>query len=123
MLGPWLALWSTTIAGRGRVPVALLTEPWPAQPLGRAEKHFEPLLAALEAIAWTGQSDADTIAALVARLDAPDDPAWLRGDVVGTLAAVTGEGHGYDAGAWRRWWSAARAEWPAPAGATPARAE
>jgi hypothetical protein len=108
LLGPWLALWATTVAGRGHVPPSLLAQPWPEQPVGRAEKHFETVLAALEAIAWTGQSDPATIDALVARLDRPGDPSFLRGDVVGTLTAVTGQRHGNDVAAWRRWWSQAR---------------
>jgi hypothetical protein len=77
-------------------------------PLGHEEKHFEPVLAALAAVSWTGQADPATIDALIARLDAPNDPLWLRGDVVGALSAATGQRYGYDVDAWRRWWREAR---------------
>ncbi|HSJ96958.1 MAG TPA: hypothetical protein VLC53_07795 [Myxococcota bacterium] len=118
-LGPWLALWAIAVSGRGHVPVSMLQDPWPRHALGRNGKYFEPLLGALDAIAWNGQRDADTIAALMARLDAPGDPLWLRGDVVGALSAATGERHGYDREAWRRWWAAARADWRDPDGRSP----
>jgi hypothetical protein len=113
LLGPWLALWSVAVSGRGRVPPALLAAPWPERPLGAREKHFETLLAALEAISWNGQADVATVDALQGRLGASGDPDWLRGDLVGALSAVTGQRHGYDAEAWRRWWRGARAEWRA----------
>jgi hypothetical protein len=67
---------------------------------------------ALFALTWNGQSDAATVANLVDRLERTDDPDWLKGDVVGALSAVTGKRFGYDVAAWRRWWAAAKRDWP-----------
>ena len=36
------------------------------------------------------------------RLGRTGDPAWLRGDIIGALGAVTGKRFGYDIGAWRQ---------------------
>jgi hypothetical protein len=48
----------------------------------------------------------------IGRLDRAADPAWLRGDIIGALSAVTGKGFGYDIGAWSQWWSEVEKEWP-----------
>lgn len=105
-LGRWLLLWGMTLAGTGRVPVALIEEPW-AAPVNRAEKYFEAPPAAMWAAASLGQNDAPTIAALIGRLGRASDPRWLQGDAIGALTALTGERLGYDAADWRRWWRAA----------------
>jgi hypothetical protein len=110
-LGRWILLWGMALAGKGRVPVGILSEPW-TTPVNRAEKYFAILPAALWTIARTGQNDIATLDALIARLDANDDPLWLTGDVVGALTAVTGRRFAYDRAAWRAWWVAARAAWP-----------
>ena len=75
------------------------------------QKWFDSLPMALFAVTWTGQDDAATVASLIRRLDRAADPAWLRGDIVGALSAVTGKRFGTDIGAWRQWWSEAENEW------------
>ncbi len=102
----WMLLWGMAQAGTGEVPLDLLTEPWDV-PTNRPEKYFVPQLAAMWAVAATGQNDGATIAALIDRLERTEDPLWLRGDAVGALSAVTDQRFGYDAAAWRKWWSEA----------------
>ena len=102
----WYHLWALALNGHGRVPPALLSAPFD-QPTNPAEKYFEPAPAAAWAAAQLMQADNDTVAALVARLDAEGDPPWLAGDIIGALAALTGERFGYDIRAWRAWWGAA----------------
>jgi len=101
----WHLLRAIALNGHGRVPPGLLAERW-TSPANGAEKYLDPLPAAAWAIAWTGQDDAETLGALVARLGAQDLPAWANGDLVGALSALTGERFGHDPGAWRRWWAA-----------------
>jgi hypothetical protein len=110
-LGRHILLWGMGVAGRGRVPVALLERPWVHVSNG-PQKWFDSLPMALFAVSWTGQNDLATVASLIGRLDRAADPAWLRGDIVGALSAVTGKRFGTDIGAWRRWWSEAEKEWP-----------
>ena len=109
-LGRHILLWGIGVAGRGKVPVALLERPW-IQISNRPQKWFDSLPMALFAVSWVGQNDPATVASLIRRLDRAEDPAWLRGDVIGALSAVTGERFGYDIGAWRQWWSEAEKEW------------
>ena len=66
---------------------------------------------ALFAVSWVGQNDGATVASLIRRLDRAADPAWLRGDIIGALGAVTGKRFGYDIRAWRQWWTEAKREW------------
>jgi hypothetical protein len=67
------------------------------------------LIAALDLLRGGLQrSDAETLAALVARLGAPGQPVWLDGDFLGALAVLTGERFGYDLEAWRMWWAPRR---------------
>ncbi len=108
--GRWILLWGMALAGEGRVPPALIAEPWTA-PANQSEKFFELAPAAMWAAAAVGQRDRATIAALIERLDRADDPPWLVGDVVGALTALTGERFGYDVDAWRGWWATATADW------------
>ncbi|MEN8181973.1 MAG: hypothetical protein ABFS46_05500 [Myxococcota bacterium] len=103
-LGVWALLWAMTVSGTGPVPLEWLAEPW-TQPPNDRQKYFDPLPAALEALAWVGQRDARTLGALVERLGSENDPDWLTGDVVGALAALTGERFGHDVAAWRGWWA------------------
>lgn len=110
-VGRRLLLWAMAVAGRGRVPPALIAEPWTA-PANPAEKYFEPAPAALWAAAVIGQRDRATLAAMIDRLDHAADPPWLRGDVVGALSALSGQRFGYDLAAWRAWWTAAAPSWP-----------
>lgn len=107
----WLVPWSMAVAGSGRIPAATLSQPWDEEPNER-EKYFNPLSAALFAVTWTGQSDRETIDILIARAGNDTDPLWLRGDVMGTLNAITGQRFAYDAEAWRAWWREARQTWP-----------
>jgi formylglycine-generating enzyme required for sulfatase activity len=104
----WHLLWALATLGHGRVPPALLAIPWGATP-NRAAKYLEPTPAAARAATVIGQDDEPTLAALVGRLGAPGQPAWLDGDLVGALTALTGERFGYDRAAWRAWWSRRRA--------------
>lgn len=103
----WYILWAMAHNGHGRVPVDLISASWEAPP-NRAEKYFEPPPAAAWAAAELGQDDDATLAALIARLDRPGDPDWLRGDMIGALTALTGQRYGYDIAAWRRWWAKRR---------------
>ncbi len=117
-----LLLWGMAVAGRGQVPVELLTAPWSAPP-NRAEKYFETAQAAIWAVAEIGQADRATIAALIDRLDRVGDPPWLTGDLVGALTALTAQPFGYDSARWRVWWAETGRDW-APAkdrAATPAK--
>ncbi|MDX1576823.1 MAG: hypothetical protein R3285_11560, partial [Kiloniellales bacterium] len=111
MLGRRILLWGMSVAGTGRVPLDWLAEPW-ATPANPAEKYYVTAPAAIWTVGQIGQADAPTISALVARLERRDDPLWLTGDVVGALAALTGERFAYDRGAWRDWWATARTGWP-----------
>ena len=90
--------------GHGRVPVELIGHPWRA-PQNDPEKYMEPTPAAAWTVAQIGQADPATLQALIDRLDAPDDPDWLAGDIVGALTSLTGQRFGYDISAWRTWWA------------------
>ncbi len=102
-LARWYLLWGMAHNGHGRVPPDLLAAPWTQKP-NPAEKYLEPVLAAAWAVARLGQNDRETLAALIARLDAPGDPDWLKGDIIGALTDLTGRRFAYDIAAWRRWW-------------------
>jgi hypothetical protein len=103
----WHLLRAIALTGHGRVPPALLAEPWVQQP-NAAEKYFEPLPAAAWAIARIGQDDRETLDALVERLGDPDLPPWANGDLVGALTALSGRRFAYDLDAWRAWWGVRR---------------
>ncbi len=109
-MGRWILLWGMAVAGRGYVPPSFVAEPWTAPP-NPSEKYFEIAPAAMWTIAVLGQRDRATVAALIDRLERAADPAWLHGDVVGALTAVTGQRYGYDGTAWRAWWSGAKSSW------------
>ncbi len=110
-LGRWILLWGMALGGRGRVPLELILEPWRAEANG-SQKYFAAPPMAVWAAAAVGQRDRATVAALIARLARPEDPLWLRGDTIGALAALTGQGFAYDVAAWRAWWQAAAPSWP-----------
>jgi hypothetical protein len=110
-LGRHILLWGMGVAGRGRVPGALLERPGSLISNG-PQKWFDSLPMALFAVSWVGQNDSATVSTLIDRLDRAADPAWLRGDIIGALSAVTGKRFGYDIGAWRQWWSEAEKERP-----------
>jgi len=105
-LARWILLWGMAVAGGGEVPKALLEEPWRA-PANSSHKYFEAAPAAMWAAGVIGQDDPGTIETLLARLERPDDPLWLKGDAVGALSALTGQRFAYDAAAWRAWWRSA----------------
>ena len=109
-LGRHVLLWGMGVAGRGRVPGALLERPWTLAS-NRPQKWFDSLPMALFAVSWVGQNDGATVAGLIRRLDRAADPGWLRGDIIGALGAVTGKRFGHDIGAWRRWWAEAKRQW------------
>jgi hypothetical protein len=100
----WYLLWAIGLAGRGHVPLPLLAAPWTAQ-TNRAEKYLDPAPAAAWTAAQVGQRDDATLGTLVGRLGAPDQPAWLDGDLAGALTSLTGQRFGYDLTAWRQWWA------------------
>ena len=108
-LGRHILLWGMGVAGRGRVPGALLERPG-SLISNEPQKWFDSLPMALFAVSWVGQNDSATVSTLIDRLDRAADPAWLRGDIIGALSAVTGKRFGYDIGAWRQWWSEAEKE-------------
>ncbi len=110
-LGRWILLWGMAAGGRGRVPLELILEPWRAA-ANRSQKYFEAPPMAVWAAAAVGQRDRATVAALIERLARSEDPPWLRGDVIGALAALTGQRFAYDIAAWRTWWHAAAPSWP-----------
>ena len=110
-LNRWILLWGMSVSGSGKVPLDWLAEPW-AAPANPAEKYYATAPGAIWTVGQIGQNDLATIDALIARLERPDDPPWLTGDVVGALTALTGEHFAYDRAAWRDWWEEARAEWP-----------
>ena len=109
-LGRWILLWGMSLARRRGVPPHLLSQSWTAHP-NASEKYFEAPPAALWAAAVSGQRDRRTVDAMIGRLGRSEDPAWLAGDVIGALTALTGRRFGYDTEAWRTWWTGAVAEW------------
>ena len=88
--------------GQQDVPIEFLTERWSAKSNSYEKYLFIPLTA-LKTIATTGQKDAATIDALIARLDYQDDPDWLQSQTIGTLTSITGQHYGYDLIAWKNW--------------------
>lgn len=110
----WYLLRAIALNGHGRIPLRLLTAPW-HETRNDAEKYFHPAPAAAWAAARIVQNDDGTIEALVDRLRR-DEPAWLQGDWIGALTALTGERFGHDPPAWRRWRRAYRSMVPIPAG-------
>ena len=110
-LGRWILLWGMALAGQGPVPIALLAEPW-RLPENRAEKYFAAPPAALTSVALIGQRDRATVEAMIQRLGRTEGPAWLRGDLLGALNAVTGERLGVDVAAWQAWWQEVGETWP-----------
>jgi hypothetical protein len=94
-----------------QIPPALLAEPW-TQPDNSSQKYFAAPPAAIWAAAAANQNDRATIEALIGRLTRPDDPEWLRGDVIGALTALTGRKFAYDQIAWQAWWTQAAPHWP-----------
>lgn len=99
----WYMMGAMAVNGHGRVPLDLLSVPFSGT-RNRAEKYFEPAIAAIATVGWIGQDDAETVAALIRRLDRPDDPKWLRADIVAALSALTGRPFGHDVARWRDWW-------------------
>ena len=104
-LARWNLLWAIAQIGHGRMPLSYLAETWTTES-NRAEKYFDlPPLAAWT-IARLGQSNDETVEALITRLERDEDPLWLKGDIVGALSVVTGQQFGYEPVAWRQWWEA-----------------
>jgi len=106
----WLLLWGMGLSGQPGVPVSFLLKPW-SSPSNPAEKYFEPAPAALWAVVMGEQADPVTISALIERLGFEDDPDWLRNQVAGTLASLTGRRKILDQVSWLQWWGAAESGW------------
>lgn len=99
----WQLLWALARTAGGHIPPQLLARPWSAAP-NRGEKYVEVAAGAAWAVSESHQDDEATVAALMERLDRKGDPAWLTGDLIGALTALSGCRYGYDTGAWRAWW-------------------
>lgn len=110
-IATWQLYAAIGLNGEKTVPPMLLERPWRHRPNG-PQKWMDPLLIGMHAIQRTGQNDRATMEALVRRLDNVDDPDWLRSQVTGTLAAVTGQRFAYDIAAWKAWWRSAKQTWP-----------
>ena len=109
-IGRSILFWGMGLSKQKDVPIVSIGRPWGA-PANSFEKYFDPQLTAIWAVAAAGQKDATTIDSLIERLEVNLDPLWLRAQVIGTLAALTGKRFAYDAGKWRRWWTSARTTW------------
>ncbi|NIA67063.1 hypothetical protein HBA54_00485 [Pelagibius litoralis] len=107
----WLLLWGMGLNGQSGVPAGLLLKPW-ASAANPAEKYFEPAPSALWAVVMAGQADRATIATLIERLGFADDPDWLRNQVAGTLATLTGQPKHPNQDRWLDWWALAEPGWP-----------
>lgn len=103
-LAHWYLLGAMAVNGYGRVPLDLLSMPFSGRQ-NRAQKYFDPSIAAIATVGWIGQNDSETVAALIRRLDQGKDPKWLRADVIAALSALTGKPFGHDAARWRTWWN------------------
>lgn len=88
------------LIGYGHVPVSMLELDW-KEPENGPAKYFHPLPGAIWVVGVLKQNDRATLEALVARLDNQRDPRWLKGDVIGTLTAITGQRYGYQVARWR----------------------
>ena len=103
----WYLLRTMGLHRDGAVPIALLNVSFDLEP-NRAEKYFHPGPGALWVAARIGQDDAETIGAIIEGLGTPGEPAWLDGDRIGALSALSGERFGYRIEAWRAWWAGRR---------------
>ena len=99
----WYLLRAMLMCGKGQVPTELLHVEW-SEVSNRSEKYFSPLPGAAWVLGELGAADESTVAALIGQLGkAPD---FVDGDLVGALTLTTGQSHGYDLPAWKRWWAA-----------------
>jgi hypothetical protein len=104
-LGRWFLLWGMAEAGKGSVPLDILSEPW-REPENTSEKYFAAAPLAFWTLGSIGKCDPAQLAVLIDRLSAGGDPRWLTGDLVGALHALTGQPFAYDRKAWRDWFAA-----------------
>lgn len=102
VMGRWHLYWGMGLARSGKVDPADILRPWDYAPNGPA-KHFSTPEIAIWAAGRLGRRDPDVLNALVRRLEDQATPLWLKGDAAGALTRLTGQRHGYDARAWRRW--------------------
>lgn len=100
----WYLLHALSINGNGRVDVSLLQQPWTRQE-SPSQKYFDTTVAAIVATGWLAQNDHKTLQALISRLDAAADPAWLQSDVTGALSAITDQPFGSNKQRWKEWWT------------------
>lgn len=109
-IGASITLWAMGIAGKGRVPPAMIAAPW-TKAENAAAKYFDPQQSAIWAAAELGQNDGETIDALMSRLAQASDPLWLKGDAIGALSILTGQRFGFDMKAWQSWWQDTKPNW------------
>jgi hypothetical protein len=110
-LSRWLLLYAAGINGAGYVEPDWLRAPWTADPRDSG-KYFDTLLISIWAAARFQQNSAETIETLIGRLGRAEEPAWLKGDAIASLTALTDKHFGHDLAAWRDWWREARPSWP-----------
>ncbi len=100
----WYLLTTLAINGHGRINPSLINSHEPLN-VSDSGKLFDSSIAAIMATGWLQQSDRDTLAALVNRLNNKSDPSWVKADVIGALTAITRQRHGYSIAAWNQWWN------------------
>jgi hypothetical protein len=104
VMGRWRIYWGMGWSRTGRVSPSDILRP-ADYTLNRPAKYFSTAEMAMWAAGRLGQRDRATLASLIARLEDPGTPLWLKGDAVGALTAITGRRFGYDGKAWRDWFS------------------
>ncbi|MGI9371497.1 MAG: hypothetical protein ACR2OJ_03300 [Hyphomicrobiales bacterium] len=109
-LGRNILLWGMGLAKQDDVPLEDLRAPW-VKKSNTFEKYIDAQPIAIWAAANAHQNDRPTIDEFVKRLDAKDDPLWLRSQIIGALTRLTGQHFAYDVDAWQNWWNSARMKW------------
>jgi len=98
----WYLLLALAINGHGKIDPAWITDPAPVVDHDSG-KIFQPSIAAIVASGWLNRGDEATLTALFERLQRRTDPAWLKADIIGALAAITGERQPRDVSQWEQW--------------------
>jgi len=100
----WYLITTLAINGHGRIDPALIRSTGELV-VPQSAKLFNPSIAAIVAVGWLEQSDRETLASLMARLNSETDPEWVKADVIGALTALTDQRFGYELAQWNAWWS------------------